>query len=122
MRFVIYDDESMEPITVINLPITERDALERGRWLVALPGPFIPFYEEAPSPSMNTIPVVEIQFEPFRRNSLRQGEQRTVIAFTRATELAMLLDPAWLPGQQSAVRYLQDQNDRLTSMLMAAHW
>jgi len=41
MRFVLYDDETMEPITVINLPgITERDAKEQ-RWgaVLRLPVP-----------------------------------------------------------------------------------
>lgn len=40
MRVVIYDDEDMEPITVINLRgVTMRDLKERGmRWRVPVPG------------------------------------------------------------------------------------
>jgi hypothetical protein len=39
MRIVIYDDESFEPVTVVNLPgVTYRDVLSRGRkWRVAVP-------------------------------------------------------------------------------------
>lgn len=120
MRFVIYDDESLEPITVLNLPITERDALERRLWRVAVPMPleFTPV-GFTPNQPIKT-PIVEIEFVPFVRRSSRNGEQRSIFAVTRATELAMLLNPAWLPGQRSAVDYLQKQNDQLTTMLMRA--
>lgn len=36
------------------------------------------------------------------------------------TDLAMLLNPDWLPGQRRAVDYLMEQNDWLTKTLMAA--
>lgn len=120
MRFVIYDDESLEPITVLNLPITERDALQRRVWRVPVPPSIPAFYSKDEVPSCEPISVVDIEFEPFQRNSLRHGMQRSVFAFTRATELAMLLNPAWLPGQRRAVDYLQDQNDALTNMLLRA--
>jgi hypothetical protein len=121
MRVVIYDDESLEPITVLNLPITERDMLERRIWRVPVPEPMPTSWkrmsqEELAQP--NPMRVVDIEFERFVRNSRRHGEQRAVFAFTRATDLAMLLNPAWLPGQRMAVDYLQEQNDRLTAMLM----
>ena len=122
MRVVIYDDESLEPITVLNLPLTERDMLERRVWRVPVPEalPSTPWKvlsdEEISQPVK--MRVVEIEFEPFQRTSRRHGTQRSVFAFTRAADLAMLLNPAWLPGQQSAIRYLEDQNDALTKMLM----
>jgi len=121
MRFVIYDDESLEPITVLNLPITERDALEQRVWRVPVPEPLtILQMEPEEQPSLQKMRIVDIEFEPFRRNSMRHGDQRSVIAFTRATDMAMLLNPAWLPGQRGAVDYLQNQNDALTHMLMRA--
>lgn len=113
MRFVIYDDESLEPITVVSLPITERDALDRRRYRLALPPR--PLSMSQPAPDFEPIRVVDIWFEPFCR-----GEQRSVICFTQAADLAMLLNPAWLPGQRRAVDYLMDQNDSLTKLLMTA--
>lgn len=121
MRVVLYDDESLEAITVLNLPITERDMLRQRVWRVPVPEPitFTAQYDPEP-PEIIKGRVVEIEFESFHRQSARHGLQRSVFAFTRATELAMLLNPAWLPGQRPAVEYLMDQNDRLTSMLMRA--
>jgi hypothetical protein len=124
MRFVIYDDETLEPITVLNLPFTDRDIdqkmRERGRrWRVPVP-PELPvtWQPVEVSPQYEEARIVDLEFEPFVRNSRRNGEQRSWMCFTRAAELAMLLKPDWLPGQRSAVNYLQDQNDRLTRMLM----
>lgn len=121
MRFVLYDDESLEPITVINLPITERDALSQPVWRCPIPPDLChsPWAKENRSPTLQKMPVVEIFFEKFVRFH-RSGEQRTIMAFTKAADLAMLLNPDWLPGQRSAVNYLQDQNDLLTSLLMKA--
>jgi len=118
---VIYDDESLEPITALNLPITERDMLQRRIWRVPVPEPMPVSWKRMSQEELaQPIPmrVVDIEFERFVRNSSRHGEQRAVFAFTRATDLAMLLNPAWLPGQRMAVDYLQEQNDRLTAMLM----
>ena len=116
MRFVVYDDESLEPITVLSLPLTERDALARRYWRVPVPQEisvsFAPIGEEQ---NLQRMQVVDLWFEPFVR-----GRQRSVMCFTKATGLAMLLNPAWLPGQRGAVQYLQDQNDMLTRMLMGA--
>lgn len=121
MRVVIYDDESLEPITVLNLPLTDRDMLERRVWRVPVPTP-MPLPTRGPIDEGMTSPIkaliVDIEFEPFQRNSRRHGMQRSVFAFTRAADLAMLLNPAWLHGQQSAIRYLEDQNDALTRMLI----
>lgn len=123
MRFVIYDDESLEAITVVSLPLTDRDIAKGGRrWRVALP-PELPLRVSGepiePTADLD-LRVVEMEFEPIVRNSLRHGEQRSWLCFTRATELAMLMNPAWLPGQRRAVDYLQDQNDALTRLLMRA--
>lgn len=123
MRFVIYDDESLEPITVLNLPFTnswmgERIRQHGYRWRLPVPEPFT--FRQEPDANLQTteMRIVEIEFEPFVRKSRRYGEQCAWFCFTRAAELAMLLNPAWLPGQSSAIRYLEDQNDMLTRMLM----
>lgn len=82
MRFVIYDDESLEPITVISLPFTDRDMdqrmRERGqRWRVPVPADMyagaVAFHD--PEPECVPIRVVELEFERFIRNSPRHGEQ-----------------------------------------------
>jgi len=122
MRVVIYDDEDMEPITVINLRgVTARDLRERGMlWRVPVPEPtpmrVMPPEEEF---SLQKMRVVDLEFERFRRRTRDGREQESLICFTKAADLAMLLNPEWLPGQRSAVNYLQDQNDRLTDMLLS---
>lgn len=119
MRVVVYSDEDLEPITVLKLPITERDIEKRGRvWRVPVPEDFSvtlkpPTMEEM----MRPVRVVDLWFERFVRQGLR-GRQETWMCFTSADELAMLLNPDWLPGQRSAVNYLQEQNDGLVRMLM----
>jgi len=123
MRFVVYDDESLEPITVLNLPFTnswmDKRIREHGyRWRMPVPE-ILTFCQDPGADLIAYQPcIVELEFEPFVRKGLRHGEQRAWFCFTRAADLAMLLNPAWLPGQQGAVRYLEDQNDALTKMLM----
>ena len=124
MRFVIYDDESLEPITVLNLPFTnnwmgERIRKHGCRWRVPVPAP-VEFRVRPMDdyPMTTKMRIVDFEFEPFVRNSARHGERRAWFCFTRAADLAMLLNPAWLPGQQPAVNYLMEQNDALTRMLM----
>ena len=126
MRFVVYDDESLEPITVLNLPFTNNWMDDRirnhgYRWRVPVPEPLE--FRVRPLddyPTTTKMRIVDLEFEPFVRNSRRHGTQRAWFCFTQATELAMLLNPAWLPGQSSAIGYLMDQNDALTRMLMMA--
>lgn len=125
MRFVIYDDESLEPITVLDLPFTnswmdERIRNHGYRWRMPVPADMyygaVAFHD--PEPECVPIRIVDLEFEPFVRNTRRHGEQRAWFCFTRAADLAMLLNPTWLPGQRRAVDYLMEQNDALTRMLM----
>lgn len=119
MRVVVYSDEDLEPITVLRLPITERDIESRGRvWRVPVPEQFtISVQPLSKEEMMRPVRVVELWFERFVRD--RHGhKQETWMCFTKADDLAMLLNPDWLPGQRSAVNYLQDQNDSLVRMLM----
>lgn len=127
MRFVVYDDESLEPITVLNLPFTNHIMDEKlrecgHRWRVPVPETLGPVRCRSRDelPSMSQMRIVDLEFEPFVRNSRRHGEQRAWFCFTRAADLAMLLNPAWLPGQRGAVDYLLAENDALTRMLMTA--
>lgn len=127
MRFVVYDDETLEPITVLNLPFTDRDMNQRMRICgQRLRVPVMPllsaasFRMEENPPICEDLKVVDLEFELFVRNSPRHGRQESWTCFTQATELAMLLQPDWLPGQRNAVNYLMEQNDALTRMLMRA--
>lgn len=119
MRFVIFDDETMEPITVVNLPgIAERDILERMGGIVRMA--IIPKFEfkvrEADNPPAPAkMDVVVLRFERFVRRN-----QVSLMCFTREAELAMLLDPDFLPGQRGCVRDLQRQNDRLAELVLKA--
>lgn len=120
MRVVVYSDEDMEPITVLRLPITERDLAKHGyRCRVPVPFSLRPMTaSEIEYEGLKPMRIVDLWFERFRRNTPDGREQESWMCFTKADGLAMLLNPAWLPGQLSAIRYLEDQNDALTKMLM----
>lgn len=120
MRIVVYSDEDLEPITVLNLPITERDLEDRSfRWRVPVPPAWRPTFKPPTDEEMlQPIPIVDLFFEPLRRRTREHGDQHSWMCFTKADGLAMLLKPDWLPGQRPAIRYLEDQNDALTRMLM----
>jgi hypothetical protein len=122
MRFVIYDDDTLEPVTVLNIRgFTERD-IERHdrRYRIPVPEPINFFAPIEAIPTIQKMRIVDLFFEPFRRRKIDGTEQDSWICFTKATELAMLLNPDWLPGQRGAVNYLQSQNDFLTDLLMGA--
>lgn len=123
MRIVIYDDESMEPITVVNLPITDRDINQRGGlWRVPVPQTITFLARDAdPSPMMDQMSIVELRFERVVRRSPKWGEQDAWWCFTDAAGLVMLLEPDFLPGQYSAVNRLRDNItslERLLSMIL----
>jgi|SRR5690349_4367529 hypothetical protein len=109
MRVVISDEESLEPITVVNLPgLTDRCLLEKSHWRVPVPRSLL---------SHDGIEYIDLEFEQISRVTLRHGEQTTWLCLTRAAELAMLLTPDWLPGQLPAVQRLQDENERLAELM-----
>lgn len=119
MRVVIYDEESLEPITVIDLPGLSDMALhERRDWRVAVQvkEPYRTRVGEAPRYS-DSMRFVDLKFEQISRVTLTHGEQLTWLCLTRATELAMLLTPDWLPGQRPAIQQLQDENGRLADLI-----
>jgi len=119
MRVVIYDEESLEPITVIDLPGLSDMALhERRDWRVAVQvkQPHRPRVGETVKYS-DSMRYVDLKFEQISRVTLTHGEQLTWLCLTRATELALLLTPDWLPGQRPAIQQLQDENSRLADLI-----
>lgn len=119
MRVVISDEESLEPITVVNLPgLTERCLLEKSHWRVPVPRSLVP--QGRKTDFGNAVQYIDLEFEQISRVTLRHGEQTTWLCLTRAAELAMLLTPDWLPGQRPAVRHLQEENERLAELMGTA--
>jgi hypothetical protein len=111
MRVVIYDEESLEPITVANLPGLSDMALETQRqWRVLVPG------KDGFDPDSRRF--LDLTFEPITRVTLRYGEQSSWLCLARAADLAMLLSPDWLPGQSPVVQKLEEENDRLKELLV----
>jgi hypothetical protein len=121
MRVVIFDEETLEPVTVVNLPgLTDRCLEERKYWRVALPQTGPRHDDDGARGYGESIRYVDLEFERFARLTLTHGEQLSWLCLTRATELAMLLTPDWLPGQEPAIQRLQDENERLASLMSVA--
>jgi len=124
MRMVILDDETLEPITVVNLPgLTDMCLEERRHWRVALPmrtGPRKDGPETEEHSFGQAMRYVELEFERFERVTLTHGVQSYWLCLTRAADLAMLLTPDWLPGQRPVIQHLQDENERLSELMMTA--
>lgn len=122
MRVVIYDEESLEPITVVNLPgLTDRNLEERRYWRVSVhDGQNLPREAAINRTISDSFRFVDLEFEKISRVTVRHGEQVTWLCLTRATELAMLLAPDWLPGQRPAIEQLQQDNERLASLMIKA--
>lgn len=122
MRVVIHDEESLEPITVVNLPgLTERNLEEKRHWRVSIhDGANVPREMPAERSYSDRLRFVDLTFEKITRVTLTYGEQITWRCLTRATELAMLLTPDWLPGQRPAIDLLQEENERLASLMIGS--
>lgn len=119
MRVVIFDEETLEAITVVNLPgLTDRCLEERKHWQVAvpIPGPA----RDGEGDAVPAYRFVDLEFERFARCTLTHGEQLSWLCLTRASELAMLLEPDFLPGQSIAIQRLQDENERLAELMGTA--
>lgn len=116
MRVVVYDEESLEPITVVNLPgLSDRCLQERRHWRAVVPPPLAKSEGQGAA-----VEYIDLEFEQISRVTLRHGEQTTWLCLTRAAELAMLLTPDWLPGQRPAVQRLQEENERLANLMLTA--
>lgn len=122
MRVVIYDEESLEPITVVNLPgLTERNLEEKRFWRVSVhDGQNAPREMPPERRYSDRLRFVDLTFEKVRRVTLTYGEQITWRCLTRATDLAMLLTPDWLPGQRPVIDMLQEENERLASLMIGS--
>lgn len=122
MRVVIHDEESLEPITVVNLPgLTERNLEEKQHWRVSIhDGANVPREMPVERAYSDRLRFVDLTFEKVRRVTLTYGEQITWRCLTRATELAMLLTPDWLPGQRPAIDLLQEENERLATLMIGS--
>jgi hypothetical protein len=121
MRFVIYDDATLEPITVVNIPgFTERDIEDHGcRYRLVVPSMVTPRKVHDRMPIEEIMRIVDLKFEPIMRaNVVTKTVQRSWMCFTKQDELALLLMPSWLPGQRGAIDEIQKQNDGLTNMLI----
>ena len=122
MRVVVYDEESLEPITVVNLPgLTDRNLEERRHWRVSVhDGANRPRKPSGNRSVSDDYRMVDLEFERITRVTLTHGEQVTWMCLTRATELAMLLTPDWLPGQRPAIEQLQNENEKLASLMIGS--
>lgn len=101
MRVVLYDDETMEPLTVLALPSWMLPRLRDGdRIKLPIYGKVssTPEFGRMPTVSPIEISVVRIWFERFHRN----GQQHW-FCFTKDSENALSLRSVFLPGQWPAV-------------------
>lgn len=98
MRAVLYSARDLEPITVIELPDWAVEMLRRHDRIalnVAEPLTAGALFD----PSTLRFRVVKIWAE-----QLRMGHNKTLMVFTNDDETALLLEAAFLPGQQRDVR------------------
>ena len=106
MRTVLYDDESMEAITVIDVPHWALKRLHSG---MPIRFPVIeplrrPILAEAMFPEIGEHKLVTIWFEQFCRKGINHW-----FCFTRDSENALRLRPLFLAGQQEEVQRLEQQ-------------
>lgn len=122
MRVVIHDEESLEPITVVTLPgLTDKNLEEKRHWRVSVhDGANSPREMAGQRAYSDRLRFVDLTFERVTRVTLTHGEQVTWRCLTRATELAMLLTPDWLPGQRPAIDLLVSENERLASLMIGS--
>lgn len=122
MRVVIYDEESLEPVTVVELPgLSDMALREKQDWRVAVQVKEPARSRAGEEPRFtDTMRFVDLKFEQLSRVTITHGEQLTWLCLTRAAELAMLLTPEWLPGQRPAIQQLQQENDRLAELIASS--
>ncbi len=74
MRVVIFDEETLEPVTVVNLPgLTDRCLEERKYWRVALPQTGPRHDDDGARGYGESIRYVDLEFERFARLTLTHG-------------------------------------------------
>jgi hypothetical protein len=117
MRFVLYDDETVEPITVVSVPgVGDRDIERLGRRLILAPVPCAQLtLRDGGGPEPEKLSFVEVRFEQFARRGFLVW-----MAFTRQVELAMLIEPDFLPGQRAEVGRLRQRADSIADLFRYA--
>lgn len=121
MRFVIHDDATLEPITVVNIRgFTDRDVEAHGcHYRLVVPPDVGPYHISDKMPLLEAMKIVDLKFERLVRVRIENGEtQSTWMCFTKQEELALMLVPDWLPGQRGAVEQIQRHNERLSELLL----
>lgn len=105
MNGVLYTLQ-LEPITVVDLPMSAWDRLSRGeviRLQVEEPNGYLPSFVH-PGPDETVFHIVEVFGEPLRRKGFE-----TLMLFTKDETQALRLRAGFLPGQQSDLRRRRDQ-------------
>lgn len=96
-RAVLYSHD-MEPITVLQLTDTAYNYLTfYGQVTLAVMEPVQPFVRDAP-------PTQSFRKVHITAELLRKGDKKHLMLFTHDEESAMLLQSAFLPGQQRVVQ------------------
>ena len=105
MRFVLYDEDTMEPLTV--LPVTFGPEMWRNikrgmpyRVHVPMKLDWTAIKQDMDITEKMTIPIVTMRFEPVWKD----GKEWFWLALTRDSEDALKLRAVFLPGQRKEVR------------------
>lgn len=111
MRVVVHDQETYEPLTVIEVPIRFMREIEEGRRDRRLRFPAHPPLSVTIDPPITPLSahagyVVDLKFEPiYRGSSYRDGERPFMwVCSTDDPETALLLRAVFLPGQNREVQ------------------
>lgn len=113
MNIVLYTND-FEPITVVDLPMWLLETLEtRGSVRVAVLEPTVP---ENPDTETAGVSIVTIYLEKLL---WRDGSKKSVLV-TDDEELAMVLNPDWLPGQRYIIQSYEADIQKLKDALINA--
>jgi hypothetical protein len=99
MNVVLYT-EDFEPITVIDLPVVYLEMLERGNYVR------LAIMEPAALAPTDSIDAMRMEALSYKTISIRAERMLWIdrstkfVLITPNDELALLLRPSWLPGQQ----------------------
>jgi saccharopine dehydrogenase-like NADP-dependent oxidoreductase len=116
MNVVLYT-EDFEPITVLDLPVWLLETMERhGGVRVAVLEPLQITKPAEESLSMHSPKIVTIYCEKLR---WKDGSTKPVL-ITYDEELALMLRPSWLTGQQASINSYKQTIRSLTDTLVKA--
>lgn len=116
MNVVLYTND-FEPITVLDLPLWLLDQMERqgGARVAVPPSPqdLLKAVTLAEPPTAPKLDIVEIRCDKFR---WKDGSLKTILT-TPNEELALILRPAWLSGQQQSINWYKQTIHSLIDQL-----